>query len=56
MCVCVCVAASPRDVLADVLKWDIVASEFESQSRYYVTFRIISKEKDMNPLITPAIG
>ena len=30
---------SPRKVVVNVLDWDIVVSEFELKSRYYVNFR-----------------
>ena len=35
---------------------EIVAREFELQSRYYVHFRINTLGKGMNPLVLPAIG
>ena len=41
----------PRGVMVKALDCEIVMSEFEFQSRYYVHFR-----KGMNPLILPAMG
>ena len=38
---------NPRGVVSNVLKYDIVVSEFELQMWYYVHFR----RKGMNPLI-----
>ena len=38
------------------LDYEIVVSEFELQSRYYVHFRINILGKGKNPLFFPAIG
>ena len=35
---------------------EIVVSEFELQSRYYVHFRANTLGKGMNPFILPAMG
>ena len=43
-------------VMANVLDCDILVSEFELQSRYYVYFRINTLGKGMSPLIFPAMG
>ena len=40
---------SSRSAVANGLDCDIVGSEFELQSRYYVHFRTNTLEKDMNP-------
>ena len=40
---------SLRSVVANVLDFKIVVSEFEFQSLYYVYFRINILEKGMNP-------
>ena len=45
----------PQQV-ANVLDSDIVVSEFELQSRYYVQFRINTLGKCMNPFIPSAMG
>ena len=42
---------SPRSVVANAL--DIVVSEFEIQSRYYVHFRNNAIGKGMNPFFPP---
>ena len=42
---------SPHGVMANVLGHDIVVSEFELQSCYYVKFRSYTLGKDMNHLI-----
>ena len=47
---------NPRDVVANVPDWDIIVSEFELQSSYYVHFWINTLGKDMNPLIPLSIG
>ena len=36
--------------------YEIAASDFELQSRYYVHFRTNTPGKDMNPFIIPAMG
>ena len=36
--------------------YEIVESEFELQSRYYVHFQANTLGKGMNPLILPAMG
>ena len=38
-------------VEAKVRDWNIVVSEFELQSRFYIHFRINTRGKGMNPLI-----
>ena len=43
-------------VVATVQDCDIIVSEFELQSRYYVYFQTNSIRKVMNSLIFPAIG
>ena len=46
-----------RGVVANMLDYDIVVSDFELQSRYYVHFRTNTLEKGMNPFIHhPAMG
>ena len=40
---------------ANVLDYNIVESEFEPKSRYYVHLRTNTLEKCMNPLIIPAM-
>ena len=42
--------------MAKVLDCDIVVSDFELQSRYYVHYQTITLGKGMNALISPAIG
>ena len=42
--------------MVKTLAYEIVVSEFESQSRYYVHFRINTRGKGLNPLILPAMG
>ena len=54
-----CVTAksvSTRSEVVNVLVRDIVVSEFDIQSRYYVHFRINTRGKGMNPLIRPAMS
>ena len=46
----------PRGVMVKAMDWEIVVSEFELQSYYYVHFRKNTLGKGMNPLILPAIG
>ena len=41
---------SPRDIVANMLDCDIVVSQFELQSSYYVHFRTNTLEKGMKPL------
>ena len=48
-------SASLRGVVANVLDCDIIVSEFEIQSRYYVHFQINTLRKGMNLLIPRAI-
>ena len=43
---------SPSGVVANILDYDIVVSEFEFQSLYYFHFRIITVGKGMNPLLS----
>ena len=44
-----------HSVMANVLYTDIVVSEFELWSRYYIHFWISALEKGMKSLIPPAI-
>ena len=46
----------PSSVVVNVLNCDIVVSEFELQSRYYVHFRTNISGKTMNSLIPPAMS
>ena len=46
----------PRDVMVKVMNGEIVVSEFELQSRYYVHLRTNTLGKGMIPLILPATG
>ena len=46
----------PRDVMVKVMDCEIVRSEFELHSRYYVHFRTNTPGKGMNPLTLPAMG
>ena len=46
----------PRDVMIKAMDCEIVVSEFELQSLYYVHFRANTLGNGMNPLILPAIG
>ena len=50
------VRRNPSVVVAIVLVCDIVVSEFELQSCYYVHFRTDTLGKGMNPLIPPGKG
>ena len=45
----------PRGVMVKVMDCEIVVSEFEFQSRYYVHFRANTLGKGMNSLILPAM-
>ena len=45
----------PRSVMVKAIDYEIVVSEFELQSRYYVHFRTNTLDKGMNPLILPAM-
>ena len=47
---------TPRGVMVKAIDWEIVVSEFELQSRYYIPFRTNTLGKGMNPLILPAMG
>ena len=47
---------NPYGVDANVQDCDILTSEFELQSRYYVHFRTNIHGKGVKPLIFPAIG
>ena len=47
---------NPRGVVANVLDCDIVVSEFELLSRYYVHFRTNALGKGMNFTYLPVIG
>ena len=40
---------SPRDAVTKVLDYNIVVSEFELHSRYYVHFQTNTHGKDVNP-------
>ena len=42
--------------MVKAMDYEIVVSEFELQSRYYVHFRANTLGKGMNPLILPDIG
>ena len=42
--------------MVNVIDYEIVVSEFELQSRYYVRFWTNIIGKGMNPLILPAMG
>ena len=45
-----------RGIVANVLDCDIVVSEFEHHSPYYVHFRTNTLGEGVNPLITPSYG
>ena len=47
---------SPRGAIAEMLDCDIVESEFEPQSFYYVPFRTNILLRIMNPFIPTAMG
>ena len=47
---------SPHGVVAEVPNGDILVSEFELQSHYYVNFQTYTTRKDMNLLLSPAHG
>ena len=49
-------AGCPRGAMVKAMDYEIVVSEFELQSRYYVHFRAYTPGKVMNPLIHPAVG
>ena len=42
--------------MVNVLDCNIIVSEFELQSRYFVHFRTRTFQKGMNPLILPSMG
>ena len=42
--------------ITEKIVYEIVAREFEFQSRYYVHFRTNTLGKGMNPLILPSYG
>ena len=42
--------------MVKAMVYEIVARDFELQSRYYVHFRANTLGKGMNPLILPAMG
>ena len=46
----------PHGVMVKTMDCEIVVSEFEHQSRYYVNFRANTLGKVMNPLILPVMG
>ena len=46
----------PVGIMVKAMVCEIVAREFEIQSRYYVHFRTNTLGKGMNPLILPAMG
>ncbi len=46
----------PRGVMVKAMDCEIVVSEFEIQSRYYVHFRTNTLGKGMKPLILPVMG
>ena len=43
-------------VMVKVMSYEIVVSNFELQSRYYIHFQTNTLRKDMSPLILPAMG
>ena len=47
---------SAHGIVANVLDCDIVVSEFELKSSYYIHFRNNTLKKGMNPLIPPVMG
>ena len=47
---------SPRGVVANILDWHIIVSEFDFLSCYYVHFRTNALGKGMNSLIPLAMG
>ena len=47
---------SLRGVVANILDCDIVVSEFELKSRYYVHFRFDTFRKGMNPIYCFSYG
>ena len=49
-------AGCPCGVMVKVMDCEIVAREFELQSRYYVHFRTNTPGKGRNPLILLAMG
>ena len=51
-----CRRGCPRGVIVKAMDCEIVVSEFELQSCYYVHFRTVILRKGMNPLILPAMG
>ena len=50
------VGECPRGVIVKAMDYKIVVREFELQSPYCVYFRTNTLDKDMNPLILPAMG
>ena len=48
--------ACPCGVMVKAMDCEIIAREFELQSRYYVHFRANTLGRVMNPHILPAIG
>ena len=46
----------PRGVMVKAMDCEIVISEFELQSRYYLHFRTNTFGKGMNPLNLPSVG
>ena len=46
----------PHGVMVKAMDCEIVVSEFEFLSRYYVHFRTNTLGKGMKPLILPALG
>ena len=46
----------PRGVMVKVMDCEIVVSEFELQSRYYIHFRTNTLRKGMNPPLSSQLG
>ena len=47
---------NPCDIVANVLECDLIVSEFELQSRYYIHFQTNTLGKHIYPLIHPSYG
>ena len=56
VCVCVCGGGRPCDVVANVLNYNIVVSEFELKLCFYVHYRTNTLGKGTNPLILQDTG
>ena len=50
------IGGCPRGVMVKAMDCEIVESEFELQSHYYVHFQTNTLGKSMNPFILPAMG